>query len=166
MHCYVEYSRASHKIEGPLRTNKRQVILQIDYQTSGMSENKDIAPPLSQNPTNVLVWAQKPLSPEALKEHWGLRELQSLYTATWNVAPSFSDVLLLRLRIHLGLKIPRKECGIEIGGNQLSWSEGEVLIIDDSFEHFVWNDSQEERTIFILDIPHPDLTDLEREREY
>ena len=45
LHCYVEYSRASHKIEGPLRTNKRQVILPIDYQTSGMSENKDIAPP-------------------------------------------------------------------------------------------------------------------------
>ena len=75
-------------------------------------------------------------------------------------------MLLLRLRIHLGLKIPRGECGIEIGGNQLSWSEGEVLIIDDSFEHFVWNDSREERTIFILDIPHPDLTDLEREREF
>ena len=72
-------------------------------------------------------------------------------------------MLLLRLRIHLGLKIPRKECGIEIGGTQLSWSEGEVLIIDDSFEHFVWNDSREERMIFILDIPHPDLTDVERE---
>ena len=46
MHCFVEYSRASHKIEAPLRTNKRQVIhiiLPIDYQTSGMSENKDIA---------------------------------------------------------------------------------------------------------------------------
>ena len=71
-------------------------------------------------------------------------------------------MLLLRLRIHLGLKIPRKECGIEIGGTQLSWSEGEVLIIDDSFEHFVWNDSREERMIFILDIPHPDLTDVER----
>ena len=68
MHCFVEYSRASHKIEAPLQTNKRQVfqiILPIDYQTSGMSENKDIARGPSQNPTNVLVWAEEPLSPEA-----------------------------------------------------------------------------------------------------
>ena len=145
MHCYVEYSRASHKIEAPLRTNQRQVFLPNDYQTSGMSDNKDIA-----------------LKPR--RSTGTPRSSRAFILPT--VAPSFSNVLLLRLRIHLGLKIPREECGIEIGGNRLSWSEGEMLIIDDSFEHFVWNDSQEERTIFILDIPHPDLTDLEREREY
>ena len=47
---------------------------------------------------------------------------------------------------------------MEVGGTQLNWAEGEVLIFDDSFEHSVWNDSEEERMIFILDIPHPDLT--------
>ena len=78
----------------------------------------------------------------------------------------YSADTLLRLRIHLGLKIPQKECGMEISGTQVNWTEGCVIIFDDSFEHFVWNDSREERTIFILDIPHPDLRDVEREREY
>ena len=39
-----------------------------------------------------------------------------------------------------------------------------MLIFDDSFEHSVWNDSEEERMIFILDIPHPDLTEEQGNR--
>ena len=53
---------------------------------------------------------------------------------------------------------------MEVGGTQLNWAEGEVLIFDDSFEHSVWNDSEEERMIFILDIPHPDLTEEQGNR--
>ena len=48
---------------------------------------------------------------------------------------------------------------MEVGGTELNWAEGEVLIFDDSFEHSVWNDSEEERMIFILDVPHLDLTE-------
>jgi hypothetical protein len=36
-------------------------------------------------------------------------------------------------------------------------------VFDDSFEHSVWNDSEEDRIIFILDVPHPELT-AEQER--
>ena len=32
-----------------------------------------------------------------------------------------------------------------------------MLVLDDSFEHWVWNRGGEERSIFILDLPHPDL---------
>ena len=53
---------------------------------------------------------------------------------------------------------------MEVGGTQLNWAEGEVLIFDDSFEHSVWNDSEEERMIFILDVPHPDLTEEQGKR--
>ena len=53
---------------------------------------------------------------------------------------------------------------MEVGGTQLNWAEGEVIIFDDSFEHSVWNDSEEERMIFILDIPHPDLTEEQGNR--
>ena len=53
----------------------------------------------------------------------------------------YSADTLLRLRIHLGLKIPQKRCRMEISGTQVNWTEGGVIIFDDSFEHFVWNDS-------------------------
>ena len=74
------------------------------------------------------------------------------------------DPASLRLRMHLGLKIPKEGCGMELGGTKLSWAEGELLIFDDSFEHWVWNDSDEERMIFILDVPHPDLTEEQGKR--
>ena len=53
---------------------------------------------------------------------------------------------------------------MEVGGTQLVWEEGEVLVFDDSFEHKVWNDSEEGRLIFILDFPHPDLTEEQETR--
>lgn len=62
------------------------------------------------------------------------------------------------------MKIPKEGCELEVGGTQLNWAEGEVIIFDDSFEHSVWNDSEEERMIFILDVPHPDLTEEQGKR--
>ena len=41
---------------------------------------------------------------------------------------------------------------MEISGAKVNWTEGGVIIFDDSFEHWVWNNSEEERVIFILDI--------------
>jgi aspartate beta-hydroxylase len=40
----------------------------------------------------------------------------------------------------------------------VSWTEGEMFVFDDSFDHEVWNES-EERLILIVDLWHPDLTD-------
>ncbi len=57
------------------------------------------------------------------------------------------------LRVHLGLIIP-KECGIKVGEETRNWSEGKLLILDDSFTHEAWNNSDEERFILMLDIPN------------
>eukprot|EP00074_Homo_sapiens_P092013 XP_016868921.1 aspartyl/asparaginyl beta-hydroxylase isoform X15 [Homo sapiens] len=94
-----------------------------------------------------------------------------------------------RLRMHLGLVIPKEGCkircanetkngdfcpyvpGSEIkhshntGGGAYSletWEEGKVLIFDDSFEHEVWQDASSFRLIFIVDVWHPELTPQQR----
>ena len=80
-----------------------------------------------------------------------------------------------RLRVHLGLKVififleqPKHNliqikvsdnCTLRVGDSHVKWENGEVLIFDDSFEHEVWNYSQDERLIFIMDIFHPDLNE-------
>lgn len=66
----------------------------------------------------------------------------------------------LRLRIHLGLIIPR-DCSITIAKQTRTWEEGRCLVIDDSFLHFVRNDSDTTRFILLLDIWHPDLSQEE-----
>ncbi|ETE61102.1 Aspartyl/asparaginyl beta-hydroxylase, partial [Ophiophagus hannah] len=60
-----------------------------------------------------------------------------------------------RLRMHLGLVIPKEGCRIRF------WEEGKILIFDDSFEHEVWQDANAYRLIFIVDVWHPELTDSE-----
>ena len=56
-------------------------------------------------------------------------------------------------------------CSIKIGETRVTWREGEVMVFDDSFEHEVWNNSTEDRMIFILDIFHPDLTESQKKED-
>ncbi|XP_014110599.1 PREDICTED: aspartyl/asparaginyl beta-hydroxylase isoform X2 [Pseudopodoces humilis] len=67
-----------------------------------------------------------------------------------------------RLRMHLGLVIPKEGCRIRCAQEYRDWEEGKVLIFDDSFEHEVWQDAESYRLIFIVDVWHPELTAQQR----
>ncbi|KAM9626608.1 aspartyl/asparaginyl beta-hydroxylase isoform 3-T3 [Trichechus inunguis] len=67
-----------------------------------------------------------------------------------------------RLRMHLGLVIPKEGCKIRCANKTKTWEEGKVLIFDDSFEHEVWQDASSFRLIFIVDVWHPELTPQQR----
>ncbi|KFQ21307.1 Aspartyl/asparaginyl beta-hydroxylase, partial [Mesitornis unicolor] len=67
-----------------------------------------------------------------------------------------------RLRMHLGLVIPKEGCRIRCAQENRTWEEGKVLIFDDSFEHEVWQDAENSRLIFIVDVWHPELTAQQR----
>jgi len=47
----------------------------------------------------------------------------------------------LRLRIHLPLITPtgNGKCGIRVGSQKRSWINGKAIVLDDSYEHEVWN---------------------------
>jgi beta-hydroxylase len=61
------------------------------------------------------------------------------------------------LRCHLALKIPepRTSCGLRVGGELRHWEEGKNLIFDDSLPHEAWNNTDEERTVLIVDFIRP-----------
>jgi ornithine lipid ester-linked acyl 2-hydroxylase len=61
------------------------------------------------------------------------------------------------LRYHLGLKIPQdiEACGISVGGEVRHWTEGGSLVFDDGYQHFVWNDTDEERVVLFVDVVRP-----------
>lgn len=73
-----------------------------------------------------------------------------------------------RLRAHLGLSIPRSKApsktwsGLRVADKFVTWNEGEMFVFDDSFDHEVWNES-DERIVLILDLWHPDLTQEQRD---
>ena len=70
----------------------------------------------------------------------------------------------LRLRIHLPLIVPEGDCAIRVGPQARQWEEGKALVLDDSYEHEVWNKSEGVRVLLLLDVWHPDVTPTERER--
>jgi aspartyl/asparaginyl beta-hydroxylase (cupin superfamily) len=58
------------------------------------------------------------------------------------------------IRYHLGLIVPKnyKDCFIVVDGKKLHWKEGEDIMFDDMFEHYVINRTDERRVILFLDI--------------
>jgi aspartyl/asparaginyl beta-hydroxylase (cupin superfamily) len=67
----------------------------------------------------------------------------------------------LRLRCHLGIQVPTGDCALRVGGIVRHWQEGRCLVFDDALEHEAWNHTPGDRTVVIIDLWHPDLTDRE-----
>ena len=61
------------------------------------------------------------------------------------------------LRYHLGLIVPREAeaCRIRVGDDVRHWEEGKSLIFDDTFNHEVWNDTDETRVVLFVDVLRP-----------
>lgn len=92
-----------------------------------------------------------------------------------------SGPMNLRLRMHLPLVVPKKNkdassspknnntsprptTGMRVADQTREWHEGSAIILDDSYVHEVWNDSEESRILFLLDLWHPDVRIEEREK--
>ncbi len=61
------------------------------------------------------------------------------------------------LRYHLGLIVPEdaESCRIRVGDDVRHWEEGRSLIFDDTFNHEVWNDTDETRVVLFVDVLRP-----------
>jgi|TARA_R110000772_G_scaffold89438_2_gene185356 beta-hydroxylase len=60
------------------------------------------------------------------------------------------------LRLHLGLITPNSDdCFLNIAGKSYSWRDGEVILWDDSYPHYVENNTDKYRVILFCDIVRP-----------
>jgi len=80
----------------------------------------------------------------------------SILTPGYHI-PAHTGVTKGILRAHLGLIIPeeREKCRIRVGDQFRIWEAGKVFVIDDTYEHEVWNDTGEERVVLLLDFNRP-----------
>jgi aspartate beta-hydroxylase len=67
----------------------------------------------------------------------------------------------LRVRCHLGIRVPDGDCAIRVENDTRRWEEGKCLVFDDHFEHEAWNHSDRERIVLIVDVWHPGLSGTE-----
>lgn len=61
------------------------------------------------------------------------------------------------LRTHLGLIVPaeQKKCRLRVKDEIVSWQPGEIFVFDDTYDHEVWNDTDEERVVLLFDFDRP-----------
>jgi aspartyl/asparaginyl beta-hydroxylase (cupin superfamily) len=67
----------------------------------------------------------------------------------------------VRTTVHLPLIVPAG-CGLRVGAETRTPQEGVAWAFDDTIQHEAWNDSDEIRAVFILDVWNPLLSDAER----
>jgi aspartyl/asparaginyl beta-hydroxylase (cupin superfamily) len=71
--------------------------------------------------------------------------------------PRHRGVTKAILTAHLGLIVPkgREACRMQVDEQTLRWDEGRIFAFDDTFYHEVWNDSDEQRVILLIQFRRP-----------
>jgi len=61
------------------------------------------------------------------------------------------------LRYHLGIQVPKDKdnCYITVNDEKFTWNEGDALIFDDTYNHEVYNNTNERRIVLFIDIERP-----------
>jgi beta-hydroxylase len=61
------------------------------------------------------------------------------------------------IRCHLGLVVPERadRCSMEVAGERVEWTQGDLVFFDDTYPHAVWNDTDEERVVLLFDFERP-----------
>jgi beta-hydroxylase len=92
-----------------------------------------------------------------------VREIPGMTTAMISILSPRKHILDHRgpykgvLRYHLGLIIPAdaESCRIRVGDEIRHWEEGKSMVFDDTFNHEVWNDTDETRVVLFVDVMRP-----------
>jgi beta-hydroxylase len=92
-----------------------------------------------------------------------MREIPGMTTAMFSILSPRKHILDHRgpykgvLRYHLGLIVPKdaQACRIRVGEDIRHWEEGQSMIFDDTFNHEVWNDTDETRVVLFVDVLRP-----------
>ncbi len=101
--------------------------------------------------------AKAPITAELLSKIPNLQTVWFSILAPGYHIPAHAGVTKGILRAHLGLIIPkeREKCRIRVGDQYHSWAPGEVIVLDDTYDHEVWNETDEERVILLFDFDRP-----------
>jgi ornithine lipid ester-linked acyl 2-hydroxylase len=104
-----------------------------------------------------LSWKQ---CPETMKV---LSQIPNVRTAFFSILgpnyhiPAHRGVTKGLIRCHLALVVPdhRAQCVMRVGDQLCQWEQGRCLVFDDTNNHEVWNHSDQERIVLLVDVDRP-----------
>lgn len=92
-----------------------------------------------------------------------LDAIPNLQTAMFSILspgyhiPAHKGVTKGILRAHIGLIVPdeAEKCRIRIDDIVVAWEPGGLFVFDDTYEHEVWNETDQERVVLLFDFNRP-----------
>ncbi len=71
--------------------------------------------------------------------------------------PRHKGVTKGMLTCHLGLSVPREreKCRMMVEDQELVWQAGKSFVFDDTYHHEVWNDTEDDRVILLIQFDRP-----------
>jgi ornithine lipid ester-linked acyl 2-hydroxylase len=92
-----------------------------------------------------------------------MRRIPGMTTAMFSILSPRKHILDHRgpykgvLRYHLGLIVPNDApaCRIRVGEDVRHWVQGKSMVFDDTYNHEVWNDTDETRVVLFVDVLRP-----------
>lgn len=92
-----------------------------------------------------------------------LEQVPNMQTACFSILapnyhiPAHRGVTKGFVRCHLGLNIPKKQnkCRMRVENEICVWQQGKAFVFDDTYEHEIWNETNEERVILLFDFTRP-----------
>lgn len=77
----------------------------------------------------------------------------SILNANTSIKPHHGDSnVMYRCHFTLNCKNSLPEIGMRVGNEQITWKNGKIFAFCDAYEHEVWNKTENERWILIIDI--------------
>jgi beta-hydroxylase len=71
--------------------------------------------------------------------------------------PEHYDYMNWMLTLHTALGGPREGCGIVVDRVRRDWTVGDPVVMDTTFAHETYNESDEDLYLLLVDFWHPDL---------
>jgi len=101
--------------------------------------------------------ARCPATADAVSRIPGLNSAFFSILAPGAHIPRHRGVTKAILTAHLGLIVParRQDCRMQVDEEMLTWQQGKVLVFDDTYFHEVWNDTDEQRVILLVQFRRP-----------
>ena len=101
--------------------------------------------------------AKAPKTTELLQQIPGIQTAWFSILAPGYHIPAHRGVTKGILTCHLGLIIPKtaENCRIRVEDEILVWRPGKTLVFCDGYNHEVWNDTDEERTVLLIQFDRP-----------
>ncbi len=102
-------------------------------------------------------WKRCPETMKILSSIPGIESAFFSFLAPHNHIPPHRGITKGLIRCHLGLMIPeqRDQAALRVGDEHRHWEEGRCIVFDDTFKHEVWNNTDQERIVLLIDVERP-----------